>query len=337
VKRFITILIGCCLAFTAGARAEQADPKKKQKSKPVQKQQSPPQQQPQHQQPQHQQPQHQQPQHQQPQHQQQPQQHLQQHAVTNTHVPGPHPQHAPNPYNPKIQSNDLSKQQVHTPPNVQSNKLHPVQTNKVPVQSDTLPAVQSNRVPGMQTNKVPAVQTNRVPGVQANPQSVQRIQSQHVNFHARPSTTVNSVQFNQNYRINGSENWHGQHYDVFRTYHPQWHDRGWWHSHHNHLVLIGGGWYFWNAGYWFPAWGYDSAAAYYPYDGPIYVGSNPRPFDQVVADAQSVLQEQGYYHGEVDGLVGPLTREALAEYQSAQGLEATAAIDQPTLESLGLG
>jgi peptidoglycan hydrolase-like protein with peptidoglycan-binding domain len=100
--------------------------------------------------------------------------------------------------------------------------------------------------------------------------------------------------------------------------------------------LIGGGWYFWNAGYWYPAWGYDSVASYYPYDGPIYVGSNPRPFDRIVADAQAILQEQGYYHGEVDGLVGPLTQQALAEYQSAQGLEQTAAIDEPTLESLGL-
>jgi peptidoglycan hydrolase-like protein with peptidoglycan-binding domain len=59
--------------------------------------------------------------------------------------------------------------------------------------------------------------------------------------------------------------------------------------------------------------------------------------DQIVADVQSALQEQGYYHGEVDGLLGPLTREALAAYQSAQGLYATATIDQPTLESLGLG
>jgi peptidoglycan hydrolase-like protein with peptidoglycan-binding domain len=40
--------------------------------------------------------------------------------------------------------------------------------------------------------------------------------------------------------------------------------------------------------------------------------------------------------GEVDGLVGPLTREALTAYQSAQGLPPTAAIDQATLDSLGL-
>jgi peptidoglycan hydrolase-like protein with peptidoglycan-binding domain len=38
--------------------------------------------------------------------------------------------------------------------------------------------------------------------------------------------------------------------------------------------------------------------------------------------------------GEVDGLLGPLTREALAAYQADQGLTTTAAIDEPTLDSL---
>jgi len=66
------------------------------------------------------------------------------------------------------------------------------------------------------------------------------------------------------------------------------------------------------------------------------VAATARPFDQVVADTQSILQEQGYYRGEVDGLVGPLTKEALATYQRDQGLEQTAAIDEPTLNALGL-
>ena len=65
-------------------------------------------------------------------------------------------------------------------------------------------------------------------------------------------------------------------------------------------------------------------------NGPIYVGDNPRPFDQVVADCQATLQEQGYYKGEVDGLMGPLTREALASFQRDHGLITTAALDQPT-------
>jgi hypothetical protein len=169
-----------------------------------------------------------------------------------------------------------------------------------------------------------------------NAETVNRIKAKHVNFKAKPNTAIASAQFNQNYRIAAAQNWIGPQYEVFRVYQPQWHDRSWWSSRYTTVSLIAGGWYFWDAGYWYPAWGYDDAANYYPYDGPIYVGSNPRPFDQVVADVQAVLQEQGYYTGEVDGLVGPLTRDALAAYQQAAGLPPTASIDQPTLESLGL-
>jgi peptidoglycan hydrolase-like protein with peptidoglycan-binding domain len=60
------------------------------------------------------------------------------------------------------------------------------------------------------------------------------------------------------------------------------------------------------------------------------------PPDQVIANVQAALQEQGYYHGDVDGLIGPLTRAAIAEYQRDHGLYETAAIDRPTLESLGM-
>ena len=45
----------------------------------------------------------------------------------------------------------------------------------------------------------------------------------------------------------------------------------------------------------------------------------------------------GYYKGEVDGLLGPLTHQALIGYQTDQGLTATAVMDQPTLDSLGMG
>jgi hypothetical protein len=159
----------------------------------------------------------------------------------------------------------------------------------------------------------------------------------HLNFHATPSSAIVSVTFNQDFRIRGANNWKGPQYEVYRTYQPQWHDRVWWNENHKQVVLIGGGWYYWNAGYWYPAWGYDQTAAYYPYDGPIYVGKSAKPFDQIVADVQTVLQEHGFYKGEADGLVGPLTQDALAAYQKAAGLEPTAAVDQPTLESLGMG
>lgn len=286
MKKFITLLLGCSLAFAAGVRAANPDEvTKNKKSKPVQKQQFAP---------------------------------KQQHVAPKTHV------------------QTLPKQ--HTNPTLQNNAR--VYHNNGPKhQLNTLPAVQSNNAPYVKPNKftVKPNQTIVAPNKFQVNKNVNNFQPKHQNFHAQVNSSVASVHFNQNFRIRNAENWHGAHYNAFRTYHPQWHDRGWWHSHHNHIVLIGGGWYFWNAGYWYPAWGYDDSAAYYPYDGPIYVGDSPKPFDQVVADVQSVLQEQGYYHGEIDGLVGPLTQEALAAYQSNAGLEQTAAIDQPTLESLGVG
>jgi hypothetical protein len=171
-----------------------------------------------------------------------------------------------------------------------------------------------------------------------DPQQVQQIKSQHANFRAQPKPQqVPAVTYNQNYRIERSEQWQGPQYEVFRSYHPEWHDQGWYHSHYNRVELIGGGYYFWNNGYWYPAWGYSPSAQYYAYDGPIYVGQRAEPPDKVIADVQAVLQQMGYYTGEVDGLLGPLTREALTAYQTDNGLTTTAAIDEPTLDSLGMG
>jgi hypothetical protein len=171
-----------------------------------------------------------------------------------------------------------------------------------------------------------------------DPQQVQQIKSQHANFRAQPKPQqVPPVTYNQNYRIQNSEHWQGQQYEVFRSYHPEWHDEGWYRTHYNRVELIGGGYYFWNNGYWYPAWGYSPSAQYYAYDGPIYVGHRAEPPDKVIADVQAVLQQMGYYTGEVDGLLGPLTREALTAYQTDNGLTTTAAIDQPTLDSLDMG
>lgn len=163
-----------------------------------------------------------------------------------------------------------------------------------------------------------------------------RGQVQHFNLSNSANPRITSARFNAGARINGSERWQGHNYAAFRSYHAQWHDRNWWRSHHNRIVLIGGGYYFWDDGFWYPAWGYDNAYSYYPYDGPIYA-YNDLPPDQVVANVQTALQQEGYYEGEVDGLLGPLTRAALADYQRDHGLYTTAAIDEPTLASLGMG
>ena len=141
-----------------------------------------------------------------------------------------------------------------------------------------------------------------------------------------------AVQFQQNKRIQGSNQWVDSNYEVFRNYRSEWHDRDWWRSHQSRIVFGVGGWYYWNAGYWYPAWGYDPNA-YYAYDGPIY-GYNDLPPDQVIADVQEALQQQGYYQGEVDGLLGPPTCAAIADYQRDHGLYITSALDSPTLQSL---
>src|SRR6266516_6045284 len=164
-----------------------------------------------------------------------------------------------------------------------------------------------------------------------------KVKPQHFNLANKPKPEVaHAVTFQQNRHIEGSQNWQGSNYTVFRNYSSEWHDQGWWRQRYNRIIVIGGGAYYWNAGYWYPAWGYDQANSYYPYDGPIYSSTNNLPPDQVIANVQSALQQQGYYQGEIDGLLGPQTRAAITDYQRANGLAETAAIDQPTLESLGM-
>jgi Putative peptidoglycan binding domain len=161
------------------------------------------------------------------------------------------------------------------------------------------------------------------------------IKPKHFNVPGKPNTAkAPAVKFQQNRRIEGSQHWKGEKYAVFRNYKSEWRDRDWWHRHHNRIVFVFGAPYYWHAGYWFPAWGYYPNA-YYAWDGPIYAYNNLPP-DQVIANVQATLQEQGYYQGEMDGLVGPLTRDALAGYQRDHGLYVTSAIDQPTLQSLGM-
>jgi hypothetical protein len=167
---------------------------------------------------------------------------------------------------------------------------------------------------------------------------VQKIRAQHANFHAQPKPQqVPPVTFDENRKIRGSEHWEGEKYAAFRSYCPRRHNKDWYYSHHHRIVLICGGYYYWDNFYWYPAWGYNPLASYYVYDGPIYSGTLAEPPDQLIADVQAALQQLGYYDGEEDGILGPATQDALAVYQAENGLYETSALDQPTLESLGLG
>jgi hypothetical protein len=123
--------------------------------------------------------------------------------------------------------------------------------------------------------------------------------------------------------------------DAFRRHWHEWHDRDWWHNNCETIVFVNTGYYFLDGSYWYPAYGYDPLQSYYDYDGPIYTYSNLLP-DEVIANVQTALQDAGYYYGPITGSLSIDTRAAIANFQRAYGLQITGAIDEATVEALGL-
>jgi Putative peptidoglycan binding domain len=143
-------------------------------------------------------------------------------------------------------------------------------------------------------------------------------------------------------------NWHNH---VVAQHSTNWHrdwDKGrdhWWHGHH--CRFINGAWFVFDFGFdpWWPYWGYPYdyyGYSYYPYQYDYYAGDYDQngyadqSSDSVVATAQDRLAQQGYYRGAIDGVLGPETRGAIAQYQSDHGLRVTGALTTDTLQALGL-
>jgi hypothetical protein len=115
-------------------------------------------------------------------------------------------------------------------------------------------------------------------------------------------------------------------------------------DHGRFFVFIDGFWCGLDTGY---PWDYLPYYAndYYPYDyyadadpyndnGPTY---NIAPADGATVRAvQTRLLNLGYYKGSVDGVFGPSTRDAVANYQIANQLNVTGSLSPDTLQSLGL-
>jgi peptidoglycan hydrolase-like protein with peptidoglycan-binding domain len=57
----------------------------------------------------------------------------------------------------------------------------------------------------------------------------------------------------------------------------------------------------------------------------------------MIQKVQGRLQQQGLYHGNVDGVWGPGTESAVRSYQQQHNLNATGKLDSDTLASLNLG
>lgn len=137
-------------------------------------------------------------------------------------------------------------------------------------------------------------------------------------------------------------NWQGRapgYADAKRHHDEQWryhHGHDWWRHHCDAIVFVGGGFWGWYDGWWYPAWGYDPYYSYYDYNGPIYGYDGLQP-DEIISNVQTALQQLGYFPYAIDGVFGPLTQNAVANYQRDYQLSVTGAIDPPTVRSLGLG
>jgi Putative peptidoglycan binding domain len=151
-----------------------------------------------------------------------------------------------------------------------------------------------------------------------------------VNSHGNGNTIDNNVGRGKSTKDNRNS-----YADATRHYRHERHDCNWWKQHYIVIVLVGGGYYYRDAGYWYPAWGYDPNYERYDYDGPIYTYGNLLP-DQVIINVQRVLQQLGYYSGDLNGSLGVDTRQALTTYQQDYGLDATGVVDEATVRSLGL-
>jgi len=229
---------------------------------------------------------------------------------------------------PKFQRNATVRPQM---PVSRAPRVNPVITNQTPrvrsVDQDVARINRPNRNPDM----MPRIRPNQ--NVVVSPQTTTTVQPRvdRNRFDRDRNWNNNRNDSNWRNRISNNNSWE----EARRRHHRHHHDRGWWRSHFTRFALFGSGYYFWDNGYWYPAYGYDSGYNTYSYDEPIY-GYNDLDPEQVISSVQTELQRLGYYRYAVDGQMGPATRAAIANYQRDTGLSITAAIDEPTLQSLGL-
>jgi putative peptidoglycan binding protein len=124
--------------------------------------------------------------------------------------------------------------------------------------------------------------------------------------------------------------------DAVKRQHRERHSQIWWRNNYKIIVFVTGcGYYYWDAGYWFPALGYYPSYEYFDWDGPIYTYGELLP-DQVIYNVQKALKELGYYSGSLTGSLSAALRSAIAAFQQDNELEASGAIDEPTVQALGL-
>ena len=105
-----------------------------------------------------------------------------------------------------------------------------------------------------------------------------------------------------------------------------------------HNVFVG----FDFAAFGFPGWsdwGYPYGYGYYG-ENPSYGDASAfdyKYWDNLAFSVQSELSRSGYYTGQIDGVIGAGSREAIREFQAKEGLPVTGRIDPKLLDTLGIG
>ena len=84
-----------------------------------------------------------------------------------------------------------------------------------------------------------------------------------------------------------------------------------------------------------PAWPMDAAVAPPAPDGAASAPSAPAPAAKPSKkEIQRALKQAGFYQGPIDGKIGPQTREAIRQFQQANGLTADGVVGKRTWEQL---
>src|SRR6476620_3707271 len=214
----------------------------------------------------------------------------------------------------------------------------------------------SNRNVQPQTSNQQVVKKSYVkPGQTSNQQVVKKsyVKPGHSNVAANTNYNQQNIQRTKkskqtNVVTNNNAQWNKKAWKHYKRTGNEWsysaaqrwnwrahHDRDWWRRSNYRLVRYGGGYWYWNSGWWYPAYGYDPYYSRYVYDGPIFGYGYAAPGD-VTVEVQRALAQQGYYYGPIDGILGPGTRSAIQRYQIDHGLAVTATIDEQTLATLGM-
>jgi Putative peptidoglycan binding domain len=105
-------------------------------------------------------------------------------------------------------------------------------------------------------------------------------------------------------------------------------------GHEGHFFYGGPIWYDYPFyGYDYPYYGYydDNAADYS--NGQSLAAEGTSSQGTIIA-VQQKLTQLGYYHGQVDGLIGPQTEGAIRWFQSVDKLPVTGQIDDSTLKAM---